>query len=228
MHIPAFEHSPYFLVVLFSIAAGVLSVAILLRKRGLDWREIGLSTLLISVCLTSFSMMSSYLRAGSIRDCGFDSTGAIAGLVFGLGFSLWLFPRRSDQLLGSWAVSAPLMYGLSKIACFLVGCCHGFEYNGPFAVYYGDAVRGLFPIQLIEAIVFCGLFAALLALNNKLKSLRLMQLSVWASLALKFLLDFLRDTHVSSLISANQWMIIILALGFGIFCHLARVRKLRI
>lgn len=225
MHIPAFEHSPYFLIVLFSIVAGVLSVAILLRKRGLDWREIGLSTMLTVVCLASFSAMSSYLRAGNIHDCGFDSIGAIVGLVFGLGFSLWLFPRQNNQLVEAWSISAPLIYGLSKIACFVAGCCRGISYDGPMVVYYGNSNSGFFPIQLVEVIVFVSLFAGLISASGKLKTWQLMRLSVWSSLALKFLLDFLRDTHAKDLLSMNQWILMIFAAGFAAFCCLSKSKK---
>ena len=225
MHIPAFERSPYFLIVLFAIVAGVLSVAILLRKRGLDWREIGLSTMLTVVCLASFSAMSSYLRAGNIHDCGFDGIGAIVGLVFGLGFSLWLFPRQNNQLVEAWSISTPLMYGLSKIACFVVGCCRGISYDGLMAVYYGDSDSGFCPIQLIETIIFVSLFVGLIFASKKLKTWQLMRLSVWASLILKFLLDFLRDTHVKSLLSMNQWILMVFAAGFAVFCYLSKSMK---
>ena len=225
MHVPTFERSPYFFVVLFSIVAGILSVAILLRRRKMAWREIGLSTLLTTVCLASFSAMGSYLRAGNLHDCGFDGVSAIAGLVFGLGFSLWLFPRHNDELIEAWSISTPLMYGLSKIACHLAGCCHGFSYDGSLVVYYGDSEVGYFPVQLLEAAVFCALFLALLIASKRLRARQTMRLAVWFSLVAKFFLDFLRDTHTESFLSFNQCALIVLALGFICFCGADKCKK---
>ena len=37
-----------------------------------------------------------------------------------------------------FSVTLPLIYGLAKIACFIVGCCHGIPYDGLFSVTYAD------------------------------------------------------------------------------------------
>ena len=55
------------------------------------------------------------------------------------------------------------MYAVGKIGCFFAGCCYGIEYNGFLNVTYNYsaiAPKGisLFPIQLLESIVFLIIF----------------------------------------------------------------------
>ncbi|MCI5703121.1 MAG: hypothetical protein MR265_03950 [Erysipelotrichaceae bacterium] len=43
---------------------------------------------------------------------------------------------------------------ISKITYFIVGCCYGIPYNGPFSVTYPDNLNiPLFPVQLLKQLL---------------------------------------------------------------------------
>ena len=56
-------------------------------------------------------------------------------------------------------LSLPLVYGLSKVACAVAGCCGGIPYEGLFKVKY-ISVQNIwqFPVQITETIVFIIIF----------------------------------------------------------------------
>ena len=53
----------------------------------------------------------------------------------------------------------PLAHAVGRVGCVMAGCCHGFAYDGPLALYYPRSVLGLsptqgyFPVQLLEALL---------------------------------------------------------------------------
>ncbi len=103
----------------------------------------------------------------------------------------------------------PLMYSISKIGCHFAGCCAGIPYNGWVTVEYvksdvtGDNTPELFPIQLTETVVFACIFilgAILFKLHVKDASFGVFVLSD----AAKFLLDFLRESHIGIILSFTQ------------------------
>lgn len=81
-------------------------------------------------------------------------------ILFGLPVGLALMRWRG---LPIWAVfdifatGAPLAHGVSRIGCFLAGCCWGLPHDGPLAVTFptdsqlapGDVA--LYPVQLFES-----------------------------------------------------------------------------
>ena len=58
----------------------------------------------------------------------------------------------------------PLLYAVGKIGCFIAGCCYGIEYYGIGNVVYNYVPKSeiiglhLFPIQIVESIVFFLIF----------------------------------------------------------------------
>ncbi len=104
----------------------------------------------------------------------------------------------------------PLVYGISKIACFLSGCCGGIPYNGLFYVIYP---RGLnipqFPIQIVEALISLIIFLICHKLRNN-KNIAYITLILIA--IVKASLDFLRYDHLTIKITTNQIFSIVLIL----------------
>ena len=99
-------------------------------------------------------------------------------------------------------LSLPLVYGLSKIACFIVGCCGGIPYEGLLKVKYAHALNiWQFPIQFVETIVFLLIFVfgQYLKNNKNINYIVLFLVSIF-----KFLLDFFRYDHINILITKNQ------------------------
>ena len=95
------------------------------------------------------------------------------------------------------------MYAVGKLGCFLVGCCYGIKYNGPFSIVYNYAsndINGirLFPVQLVESIAFMIIFILIMKKKvNVYKTIFICSLS-------KFLLDALRFKSNNMILSVNQ------------------------
>ena len=108
-------------------------------------------------------------------------------------------------------LSLPLVYGLTKIGCSIVGCCGGIPYDGIFKIKYMSDLNEIntwqFPIQIVEVIVFLIIFIICHKFKNN-KYINYITLILVA--VFKFLLDFLRYDHVNILITRNQIFSIIL------------------
>ena len=69
----------------------------------------------------------------------------------------------------------PLGHGIGRVGCVMAGCCHGFPYEGPFALYYPNSVAGLspdqgyFPVQPLEALINVGICLILLWYEKRMK-----------------------------------------------------------
>ena len=157
---------------------------------------------------------TNYNYQFNILKVGFSSVGAVIGIIIMPILYIKLFKSNIKTLTETFICSIPLIYSIGKIACFLTGCCYGINYNGPFSITYHyspDNNNGisLFPIQLLESIVFFIIFLITfrIVIKDKInnKSVGIITILIFIS---KFLLDFLRYTHMKKLISFNQIMCI--------------------
>lgn len=113
-------------------------------------------------------------------------------------------PSKNLDYIKCTVLSMPLIYGVSKLGCFFVGCCHGIPYDGFMSVTYPDGYNiPLFPIQLVEAIVFVALFIGLLFINKK-HTKNIISITFIVCAFTKFALDFLRFDHLDNMITTNQ------------------------
>ncbi len=129
---------------------------------------------------------------------------AYGGLV-GVTIASIIFEKilPSKQIIIKYTIlSLPLTYSLTKIACFVAGCCHGIPYNGPFSVIYTNGLNiPLFPIQALETICFMVLF---IILKKKKENKNIPYISLITISLLKFSLDFLRYDHLTKIVTINQ------------------------
>jgi hypothetical protein len=171
--------------------------------------------------ILAFSLMLSVIMTGSILEMGFVAAGGAAGLLFGITFSAVLHKDHSRECFSAWIISASLMYGLSKIACHLIGCCKGIEYTGLINVRYTKLTGGpFFPVQLAETVIFVLIFFIGLILYLKmLDKLKAAVVVMVLSAVAKVGMDFLRESHVGIVISDNQILIIILSVITIIVVH---------
>ena len=102
-----------------------------------------------------------------------------------------IVPLAKKDIYRSYFLLMPLVYGIGKLACAYKGCCGG-------SIIHGKRV----PVQVIEAISFIILF--LISFYLVKKDTFKPGVLVMVCTVLKFLLDFLRDTHVEQIISFNQ------------------------
>ncbi|WP_428898157.1 phosphatidylglycerol:prolipoprotein diacylglycerol transferase [Parelusimicrobium proximum] len=135
------------------------------------------------------------------------------------------------------AVALPLGHAIGRIGCFLVGCCHGKPWNGPWAVTFHNhdalvepEVLGVpvHPTQLYEVIINLLIFAILHVVYNK-KPKTGSVVALYAALygASRFCMEFFRgDFRGTGLLgmSPSQIVSICIILGAGLF-YIFYVRK---
>lgn len=114
----------------------------------------------------------------------------------------------------------PLGHAIGRIGCVMAGCCHGFGYDGPFALYYPHSVSGLspdqgyFPVQPLESLINVGICLVLLRFEKRMKrttSLLLLYLGLYS--VSRFFLEMLRGDAVRGVwngLSTSQIISIIL------------------
>lgn len=160
---------------------------------------------------------------------GLSSYGAVIGIIILLFLFSKQYKKSFKNLIYILLPSIPLMYGIGKIGCFLAGCCFGIEYNGPLSVVYNyshSAPKGisLFPVQLLEAIIFIAISIYTYNKTNKNKSncIIIGQISAICG-ASKFSLDYLRMSHIGKTFSTNQLVSLAFIL-IGLFLILGNVK----
>lgn len=209
-----FHISPYACTFAGALVAGFLTVFILLRKGGVPWRYIGYSMFLNVILILYGSRMYSMVAGGfrtSLWNAGISSLGGVIGLLAGVIIFGCIYDEGKALMWESYILAMPLMYGIAKIGCYLVGCCHGIKYSGPLAVTYdSEYMQGgpYFPVQLLESIVFIIVFMIGLGVyrshRRKYTGAVVMLLCAMA----KFAQEFLREEHVGKSISGSQWICI--------------------
>jgi len=117
-------------------------------------------------------------------------------------------PKHFDKYLDATIVSLPLMYSVSKLSCIYAGCCHGFEYVGPFAYVHDGG--SYFPVQLTEVICFAAIYLISLKVYFSKEKKKIPWLP-FISLGTKFMLDFCRAERAGLwFLSKNQLMLLII------------------
>ena len=207
------------------------------------------------VSFQAFIEMLSFMRVGAIigakllslitriAEYGFSAEEIMApgGLVFygGLLLSIpaaYLGGRiigyGTDYIFDHMAFLMPFAHGLGRIGCFLVGCCYGIPYSGPFCVVFPEGGRApsgipLFPVQLLEAVLLFALSGYLL-FHYSLKGRHGALICYLGSYAvMRFVLEFLRGDWYRGIfcgLSTAQWISIAIILFLSICRILKRSR----
>ena len=209
-----YDHAlTYFYIMLIALAVGVLFWIKHLYDRFVPGEYLRLFCMLTFVMLFFGSIALGFFMT---RFDGFAlcSLGGAIGVYFSYYTFAKYLPNYKDDFWETVVLSCPLMYGIGKIGCATAHCCYGFHYDGILAVFVKDT--SYFPIQKLESIVFLTLFVVfyILAKKNKLNC----DYAIIAYAVSKFLLDFLRYTHETSIISFNQvvCLLIIAFMGYKI------------
>lgn len=174
--------------------------------------------LLYIVVTYPFSYILSQIRQWNFSFLG---SGIVfyGGLIGGIGGALLgarVAKCRWDLLVEAVVPFVPLGHAFGRVGCLLAGCCHGIEYNGPFAIYYSNSLlgvsptQGYFPVQPLEAIAnmaICMILVRLRKCNEGRKYLLLWYLSIYA--LVRFGLEFLRGDLNRGIyfgLSLSQWI----------------------
>ena len=141
---------------------------------------------------------------------GLTSLGGVLGAIIFLLLFAFQFKKDIKEIMNTFMLPIPLMYSISKIGCFIAGCCHGVEYNGILHITYNYSKiapnnTNLFPVQIIESIIFLIIFMYFYKkkINKSFSFKTLGYLTIACSIS-KFLLDYLRYEHINKIITLNQ------------------------
>ena len=211
----------YMIFIALSQIISIIYIIYHLKKDKINPRDIKYSLLLVipfsligGILLT---MMTSTKKALTL---GFSSYGGL----FGMLIAVLLYEKISEnkKIKDRYLITLPLIYSISKIGCLLAGCCYGIPYKGPFYVIYPSKLNiKLFPVQLLETILFLIIFIIMNYLYNK-KHKNIIEITFIISALTKFLTDYLRYSHINQVISLNQiisLIIIIITIIILIYKH---------
>ena len=210
----------YGLVLIISILIGLLFIYRELKNNKIPNNIILLYLFMllvfIIICGKLFTIYTSKKELNIIT-AGFSSYGGAIGAIIAVFYFIKVYKEKSNVFINSTILSLPLIYSLSKIACSIAGCCYGIEYNGLFHIYNKEVGFNVFPIQMLETLVFFLIFLYF----NKYKNIKYFANKIVIVCALaKFLLDYLRYSHKGIILSVNQivslLMIIISIIIIGI------------
>ena len=220
----------YGIFIIISIFSGLLVVYKNAKHLNLRTEEIigllfyiGLGSIFGGKYFTFLINIKKFNGTFNFEKVGLSSYGAVIGIIILLLLYSKQYKKNFKDLIYIVLPSIPLMYGIGKIGCFLAGCCYGIEYTGPLSISYKYSYSApkeisLFPVQLLESIIFISIFWYIF---NKIKKLKSNNNIIWQTFIIcgiaKFLLDYLRMSHLGKILSINQIVSMIFVLiGFYI------------
>jgi prolipoprotein diacylglyceryltransferase len=217
MIIPKINFPIYGIIIVLSVLIGLIYIAYHLKKDGYTNNQLILYFVMYAMCAFVFGKMYTVFAYGDkdFLSAGLSSYGGLFGVVIASVIFDKIIKVKSSLVEYS-ILSLPLIYGLTKIACSIVGCCSGIPYEGIFKIkYLGEMNIWQFPVQITEVIVFIILFLVVNHFKDKkyINYITLMLVSLF-----KFALDFLRYDHVKELITKNQiFSIFIIVIAIVLF-----------
>ena len=213
MIINTFKFNFYGVLLVSSIIIGFIYIFLSLKKEKEDINQLKLYALLFFSFTFVFGKIFTIVVSKepvNIINAGFSSYGGLIGVISSAIIFEKIVPMNK-KLIKYSILSLPLVYSVSKIGCFLAGCCYGIPYDGLFSVTYTSGLNiKLFPIQLTESIVFLIIF---LILNRFKNNKNIIYITIIISALMKYLLDFLRYEHINKFITVNQVFSLILIIG---------------
>jgi prolipoprotein diacylglyceryltransferase len=214
-------------MIILSFIAGSAGMYILNIKKGIQKNIARYLLILLPLMSLFFGAMLTYATSGG-KSYGLSSVGGLIGVYAAVITMGAMSPVKGDiRIMSETAtVILPLMYSVSKVGCFLAGCCYGFAYDGVFAVEYTGRNAhecAAFPVQAAETLTFLIIFIIGAWLYAKNKRYAVQVIFITSALA-KCSLDFLRASHKGIFISLTQVFCIILAV-IGIIWLVMKMKR---
>ena len=208
------KYSLYAPWIILSIWMGMLFNNIFLKKNHVEKRYRLFFVLMISL----YSIVGGIILNAIIHrtsSIGLTSYGGVLGIILGAFLFGKMETKNRKLYFKSAILSLPLIYSISKLACFFSGCCYGIPYHGIFSITYTFGLNiPLFPIQLVETIVFLIVFGICLFMQ---KNSYIVEITIVLSAIAKGILDFGRYEHLKHSITINQIIsIIFIVIGLSI------------
>ena len=148
----------YKIMIVFSVIVGILYIYNFLRKEKIPKKELVILFFIISILCGKLYTYVVVGFKGNYFKTGLSAYGGLIGVLLSSIIYEFLYPRKGIVIKYT-TLSLPLIYTFTKIGCTFAGCCYGIPYNGPFAITYPHvSSESLFPIQLLEVIIFMIIF----------------------------------------------------------------------
>lgn len=213
-------------MIVLSLIVNVIIVLIISRKFKYNVDELVSMLVIDNIGIIGGGILYTYIFS---KGFGFSSLGGVIGGLIMLYLYSLLVKKDYKYMLILFMPSIPLMYAIGKIGCFVAGCCYGIPYDGiGHIVYHSSEVAllntNLFPIQIVETIIFLIIFIYIISRYYKNKfSIKLIMIEIIICGISKFVLDFFRYEHTIKLITSNQIMCLLLVIFSSIY--LIRLNK---
>lgn len=177
----------------------------------------------------------------------------LGGLIGALAYSFYYMYSRGLPILEVYSLAAmyaPLIHGIARIGCFLIGCCHGCPTTASWGITYTDPLAHaplnikLHPAQLYSSLFYFALFFLLryyIAPRTKLfgsKNVKhpfsestLVAVYLMGMSLERFVVDFFRgdrimDAHGAlSFLSFHQWTALAIFLATLFTLLIMRLRE---
>lgn len=160
----------------------------------------------------------AFIRQGDFRflASGIVFYGGLIGGVLGALLAVRITKCKFSVVERAVVPFVPLGHAVGRIGCVMAGCCHGFPYEGPLALYYPNSLTGLspdqgyFPVQPLESVINVLICGILLLAAKKLKrvtDMLFLYLSLYA--VSRFFLEMLRGDAIRGVwngLSTSQYI----------------------
>ena len=198
--------SPYSIMIALAFIVGLYVQCRLNFNRGIS-RKTSFKLIMISPGASIICALLLTYYSSDRQYFGFSSIGGLVGMYIGVLLSSVVHRNYGEirVMAENCTFALPLMYSISKIGCLFAGCCHGIEYSGFLSLHYISATgreMTVFPVQLIETIVFFMIFVVGMVLY-KMHSRKSLYVVLGLSVSVKFILDFFRESHIGKELSLN-------------------------
>lgn len=194
----------YKIMIAFSVIVGILYIYNFLRKEKIPKKELIIFFILFFIISILSGKLYTYIVVGfkgNYFKTGLSAYGGLIGVLIASIVYEFLYPKKGIVVKYT-ALSLPLIYAFTKIGCTFAGCCYGIPYDGPLAITYPHvSSESLFPIQLLEVLVFIIMF---MICNSNRDKKNIAYITLVSIAICKFLLDYLRSSHIGVILSPNQ------------------------
>lgn len=194
----------YGICIILSFVLGFFFIVINLRISKIPSNIIGYLIMLSIACTIYFAKLYTVIvsndKSINILNAGLSSLGGAFGLLLSVLIIGNIYKKDKDILYTIYVLALPLMYSISKLGCHFVGCCKGIRMKNEEVI---------FPIQLVESIVFLLTFIVSMLLYYHKVNINYIALELVLCSSLKFILDFFRQDHMGKLLTINQIVCII-------------------
>lgn len=224
--------SPYSVCMLLSFLISFSISSILLLKENVNRTLSFCSGMLNCMLSLYFGSLYSAIFYHQDKRIGFSSIGGFIGVLTGTLVLSILFKEYRKSLFKAFSSVIPLLYSISKLGCFFAGCCEGIKYDKIFNVtYLGDVAHvtniRLFPVQFVESLLFFILFLIVFYFIyiKKIDFKICFFINLVTCSFLKFLLDFLRNSHDGEILSKNQIACVLIIFIYFLILAVNKIRK---